>query len=215
LPVHASSTWSPGFYSGWVSFNARIDSNVSLGSVGGFVIEQYSGRGQLMVKVNDLGQGGASIVLPVGITILDYGTIKGNGDCTFSSTAVAQTNYVRLRNEVTDISETIQIPISLSPGIRFQKTNSASFGSLQGCDQAGGKNLEAMKKAMRVTTGEMQQMTFTVGFNSGASAGGTCTIVGWEKTTAIPHGQGIRSLPSCKWRVFKVMTPNQGGEWKR
>ena len=215
-PAQAGTAWSPGFYAGWISFSARLDTDAKWPAMDAFIIEKYQGRGQLMVKVDDQGQGGASIVLPVNITILDYGYIHtSNGNCTFSSHAVAQTNYVHLRNEMVDVSEGFQSPVALSPGIRFNKTHSASFGSLQGCDQAGAANLQAMQKAMKVTTAEMRQLKFTVTYHDKQSIGGTCTVVGWEKTSPIPNGegQGVRSLQRCTWRVFKSMTPNQQAEW--
>jgi hypothetical protein len=87
---------------------------------------------------------------------------------------------------------------------------------LKGCDQAGTKNLGAMKIAMNATTSQIQSLQFTVKYNTGSSAGGTCTIPGWVKTTAIPNasGQGVRSLGQCNWRVFKAGQPNQQQGWK-
>jgi hypothetical protein len=214
--AQAGANWLPGFYTGWISFAARIDTNAKWPSLSGFVIEKFNGRGQLMVKINQQGSGGATIVLPVDIKILDYGSIESaNGNCTFSSYAIAQTNYVRLRNEMTDVSTAFEVPISLSPGIRFNATNASSFGSLKGCDQAGAGNLRAMKTAMRVTTAEMKVLEFTVKSSDEQSVSGTCSIKGWEKTTPISNGegQGVRSLPRCTWRVFKMIAPNQKAEW--
>jgi hypothetical protein len=216
--AQASAVWTPGFYAGWVSFFARIDTEPKYPNFDTFVLEKFDSRGQLMVKVNDQGLGKASIVLPTEIKILDYGAIKSQaGDCTFSSYALAQTNYVRLQTQPSDVSESFVVPISLSPGIRYTNTNSSSFGSLKGCEQAGGATLTAMKKAMRVTTAEMREIKFTVKFNDKQSIGGDCKIVGWEKVTSIPNGagQGVRSLPKCQWRVFKVINPNTSAEWKK
>jgi hypothetical protein len=218
-PAQAKAAWAPGFYAGWVSLSARLDTNTQAGSqmqLEFFVIEKYEGRGQLMVKVDDQGTGGASIVLPVGITLLDYGKITSSkGSCAFSSSIVGQTNYVRLRKDATDVSTAFQVPISLAPSIRFKSTNAASTGELKGCEQAAPGNLRAMKTAMRVTTAEMQQLNFQVGYNDGASIGGSCSIEGWEKTTPVYNGQGVRSLGQCTWRVFKVVEPNQSAEWTK
>jgi hypothetical protein len=214
LPVQAATAWAPGYYTGWISFVARIDSTTKTDGMDGFVIEKFNGRGQLMVKINDQGAGGASIVLPVDISILGYGNIHfSTGNCTFSSTANAQSTYVRLRNEMTQMSDSFQVPISLASQIRFTTTNKASFGSLQGCEKAGDGNLTAMKKAMKVTTGEMTQLEFTVKTNDGQSVGGSCAISSWVKTTPVEGGQGVRSLPKCTWRVFKAASSNTTAEW--
>lgn len=212
------SAWSPGFYSGWIKMQARIDTDAKWSNMDAFVIEKFFGRGQLMVKVDDQGLGGASLVLPVRIEILGYGRIShSQGSCTFSSSAVGLTNYVRLRHENGELSQVFQTPLALADGIRFSKTNASSFGELRGCEQAGAGNLKGMQKAMKVTTAEMREMVFTVKSMDEQSISGTCSIPGWEKTTPIPNGsgQGIRSLPHCTWRVFKLMTPNQEAEWKQ
>lgn len=217
-PVQASAAWTPGFYTGWISFNARLDTDAQWPMMTAFVIEKYFGRGQMMVKVDEQGQGGVSLVLPTEIDILDYGKIStSKGECTFSSFAIAQTNYVHLKSQTTDVSTTFTSPLALASGIRFTKTNQSSFGTIQGCEQAGPANLTAMKRAMVVTTGEMHQMEFTVAYNDGQSAAGTCTITGWEKVTPISNGtgQGVRSLPKCTWRVFKAGSTNPQTEWQK
>ncbi|HPH95849.1 MAG TPA: hypothetical protein PKW33_10530 [Anaerolineaceae bacterium] len=217
-PVQASNTWTPGFYTGWISFNARLDTEGTSALMNFFVIEKYFGRGQMMVKVDDQGLGGVSLILPTEIDILDYGKIStSQGECTFSSFATAQTNYVHLKNQAVDVSSAFTSPLALASGIRFTKTNQSSFGTIQGCENAGPANLTAMKKAMFVTTGEMKQMEFTITFNDGQSVGGTCKITGWEKVTPIPHatGQGVRSLPKCSWRVFKASPTSSQGQWKK
>ncbi len=225
LPVsrvaQASPAWTPGFYTGWISFSAAINTtaNWSAGgaSLDSFVIEKYEGRGQLMVKIDDQGAGGASIVLPTAINLLDYGKMTfPNGTCTFSSSIIGNSNYVHLRGGASDVGDTLQVPVNLTPEIRYKSTNGASFGELKGCDQAGQKNLGAMKIAMKATTAQIQSLQFTVNYNTDSSAGGSCTIPGWVKTTAIPNasGQGVRSLGQCNWRVFKAGQPNQQQGWK-
>jgi hypothetical protein len=216
-PVQASPGWAPGFYAGWVSFSARIDSNVDVGGLTGFVIEKYEGRGQLMVKVDDQGMGGASIVIPTTIDLLDYGKMTfPNGTCTFSSSIVAASNYVHLRGASAAMGDAFEAPVNLVPGIRYKSTHGSSFGELKGCDQAGEKNLGAMKIAMRATTSQIQLLQFQTKYNTGASVGGSCKIAGWEKTTPLPHGagQGVRSLGQCTWRLFKAGQPNQQKGWK-
>ena len=222
-PANAGQNWSSGFYVGWVFFSARIDTNFSWGGQGqglqGFVIEKYDGKGQLMVKIDSQGVGGVSIVLPTSIALTDYGKISlPNGTCTFSSSILAQTNSVHLRGAGSAMGDSFQVPINLVSGIWYKSTNGASFGELKGCDQAGSKNLASMKIAMHRTTGEIQAMQFQVSdnYNTASSIGGTCTIPGWVTTTPIPNGagQGVRSLPSCDWRVFKSSQPNQQKGWK-
>jgi hypothetical protein len=219
----AGAAWPPGFYAGWISFSARIDTDVTWGagssSLTGFVIEKYEGKGQLMVKIDAQGAGGASIVLPTSINLLDYAkATTPDGSCTVSSSIVAQTNYVHFKGAAAAMSGTFQVPINLVAGISYKSQHGSSFGELKICDQAGSKNLEAMKIAMRKSTGEIQTMEFTAGdsYNTGDSIGGTCTIPGWVKTTPIPGatGQGVRSLPSCNWRLFKTGQPNQQKGWK-
>jgi hypothetical protein len=216
--ANTPSTWQPGFYSGWIKMQARIDTDAKWPGLDGFVIEKFFGRGQLMVKIDDQGLGGASLVLPVRIEILGYGLITNpQGSCTFSSSAIGLTNYVRLRHENLNMGQVFKTPLALAPGIRFSKTNASSFGELQGCEQAGAGNLKGMQMAMRATTAEMQEMVFTVKSMDDQSISGTCHIPGWEKITPIPNGsgQGVRSLPSCTWRVFRMTTPNQNAEWKK
>lgn len=218
-----SAAWSPGFYTGWISFSARIDTTFNWApqgsSLDGFVIEKYEGKGQLMVKIDAQGAGGASIVLPTSIDLLDYAKATlPNGTCTVSSSILAQTNYVHFRGAGAAMGGTFQVPVNLVAGIWYKSTHGSSFGELKGCDQGGSKNLESMKIAMHVTTSAIQAMQFQVSdnYNTSASIGGTCTIPGWEKTTPIPNGtgQGVRSLPACNWRVFKSGQPNQQKGWK-
>ena len=216
-------TWSPGFYTGWVSFSARIDTNAKWGggdgSLEGFVIEKYEGKGQLMLKIDAQGAGGASIVLPTSIDLLDYAkATTPDGSCTVSSSILAQTNYVHFKGAAAAVGGTFQVPINLVAGISYKSQHGSAFGELKICDNAGSKNLESMKIAMRKSTGAIQTMEFTAGdsYNTTDSIGGTCTIPGWEKTTPIPggEGQGVRSLPSCNWRLFKSGPPNQQKGWK-
>jgi hypothetical protein len=217
--AQASSDWDPGFYTGWVAFTARVDSTINVSDQGSgmdaFVIEKFEGKGQLMIKIDEQGMGGISIVLPTSINLLDYGKISmPNGSCTFSSSIVGQTNYVHLRGASSDMSGTLSVPINLVAGLWHKSTHASSFGELKGCDQAGSKNLEAMKIAMKATTSQIQSMQFQTTYNTDSSVGGTCTIPGWAKTTPVTGGQGVRSLPKCYWRVFKSSQPNQQKGWK-
>jgi hypothetical protein len=220
-PVLAAPAWEPGFYAGWVSFSAAINTDVTWSAGGasltGFVIEKYEGRGQLMVKVDDQGMGGASIVIPTTINLLDYGKMTfPNGTCTFSSSIVGASNYVHLRGASSAVGDTFEVPLNLVPGIRYKSTLGSSFGELKDCDQAGSKNLGAMKIAMRATTSQIQALQFQTKYNTGASVGGSCKIPGWEKTTPIPNGagQGVRSLRQCTWRVYKTGQPGQQKGWQ-
>ena len=218
-----AGTWAPGFYVGWISFSARIDTNVTWGegsgNLTGFVIEKYEGKGQLMLKIDAQGAGGASIVLPTSINLLDYAkATTPDGTCTVSSSIEAQTNYIHFKGAAAAVGGTFQVPINLVPGISYKSQHGSSFGELKICDNAGSKNLESMKIAMRKTTGAIQTMEFTAGdsYNTSTSIGGTCNIPGWAKTTPIPGatGQGVRSLPSCNWRLFKTSQSNQQKGWK-
>jgi hypothetical protein len=215
--------WPPGFYAGWISFSARIETNFKWGdgngSLEGFVIEKYEGKGQLMLKIDAQGAGGASIVLPTSINLLDYAkATTPDGTCTVSSSIEAQTNYVHFKGAAAAMSGTFQVPINLVPGISYKSQHGSSFGELKICDNAGSKNLESMKIAMRKSTGEIQTMEFTAGdsYNTSASIGGTCTVPGWVKTFPIPGGTGqaVRSLSSCNWRLFNSGQPNQQKGWK-
>lgn len=182
-----------------------------------FVIEKYEGRGQLMVKVDDQGEGGASIVIPITIDLLDYGKMTfPNGNCTFSSSIVAASDYVHLRGAGAAMGDAFDVPLNLVSGIRYKSTHGSSFGELKGCDQAGSKNLGAMKIAMRATTSQIQLLQFQVKYNTGSSVGGSCKIAGWEKTTPIPNGtgQGVCSLGQCTWRLFKAGQPSQQKGWQ-
>lgn len=213
-----SAAWQPGFYAGWINMQARIDTDAKWARMDGFVIEKFLGRGQLMLKIDDQGLGGASLVLPVRIEILGYGKIThSQGSCTFSSSAIGLTNYVRLRHENLEMGQVFQTPLALAPGIRFSRTNASSFGELQGCEQAGAGNLKGMQMAMKVTTAEMREMVFKVQSMDDQSASGTCEIPGWEKTTPIPNGsgQGVRSMSGCTWRVFRTPASNQNAEWEK
>jgi hypothetical protein len=103
----------------------------------------------------------------VAINLLDYGKMTlPNGTCTFSSSIVGDSNYVHLRNAASDMNDTLQVQVNLTPGIRFKSTHAASFGELNGCDQACNKNLESMKVAMKATTSQIQRLQFTVKYNN-------------------------------------------------
>ncbi len=211
--VSARAMASPGFYSGWVNFRARLDTEARWPALEGFVIEKFNSRGQLMVKVDHMGTGTATIVLPTNIYILDYGHMHAAGaECTFSSYALAQTNYVRLRSDPGFVDSAFRVPINLAPNIRFNKTHESSFGSLKGCDQAGSRNLDAMKKAMSVTTAEMREMEFSVDYHDADSMGGTCTIIGRMPLTrpGRPPRLTRTTLPVCRLNCTAWMVPRCG-----
>jgi hypothetical protein len=216
-PVEASAPLAPGFYTGWVFFSARLNSEMNPQGMTGWVAEYWQAHGDLMIKVDDKGMGGVSIVLPVEITLSDYVTIHSSkGDCTASTGAVGQTNYVHLRNPGSPglMGDSFETPVSLLPELGLSTITSQSFGSLTGCEKAADANGNAMWKAMKETTSQITALQFNVEGRSNISAGGSCTIPGWEKTTPVPGGQGVRTLETCRWHVFLVPPFTKQEGWK-
>jgi len=215
--VHASAPPAPGFYSGWVFFSAKIDTSYQPSSMlTAWFVEYWQAHGDLMVKINPEGLGGATLVLPVDITLADWGKMTtAQGDCTFSTSAVAQSNYVRLRNPGAPaaLEQGFNLPVNVVDGIRYSSNTSSSSGSLKGCENGADANNNAMYTAMKRTTAEIKQINFQVDYQTDRTMGGSCSIPGWEVTTLLKGGQGVRSLETCKWRVFRYNPENQPEGW--
>jgi len=207
LPVQADTFWAPGQHLGWISFVATLNTAMQVGEQGvSFVAkirEVYQGRGQIMMQIYNNGTGAVAFILPVEIDLDDYGNITSPyGNCLFSSNVIGQADYFQLPNTFSDLGSSFQQQINLVPRIRYTFTQSGNLGAMQGCDQAGSRNLGSMKIAMKASTSQLQLWQFQVIYNTGATEGGSCTIIGWQKTIAIPNGQTVRSIGQCNWRVF-------------
>jgi hypothetical protein len=223
LPARASSTLSPGFYVGWVSLVARTDFNGTFSTTDSqtaySLIDKLEGRGQLMVKIDDAGSGGASIVLPTAMTREeDLKMDTSEGSCLYSVGTWARSNYVHLRGNPAAMGNTFQVPFN--PAAGFYSTSSTHMalhtGEIGGCEQMS-EGMEATDRdLLKLIAAEITAIQFQINYSSDTGMGGNCSLPGWVQTASIPPytGTNIYSLPKCTWRVFKSNTTSTQTGWK-
>jgi hypothetical protein len=200
----------PGVYTGWVFFSARLYSEMTVSGMQGWVAEYWQAHGDLKAKINKQGPAEISIVVPTEITLSDYVTIKGQGTCTATTSAVGETSYTGN----TPLTDSFLIPISLLPELGLSTITSESYGSMPKCENAAAANGNAMWKGMKATTSLINSLQFQVGNQTKIGANGTCTILGWEGTTPVPGGQGTRTLETCNWVIYWVPQSGSQEGWK-
>jgi len=223
LPARASSTLSPGFYVGWVSFVARTDFDGILTTQDGkteqLITDKLEGRGQLMVKIDDAGTGGASIVLPTAMTRgEDLKMDTSQGSCMYSVGTWARSNYVQLRGDPAVMGNTFQVPFNPATGLYYTSSTHMVLhtGEIGGCEQMS-EGMEATDRdLLKQIAAEITAIQFQINYSSDTEMGGSCSLPGWVQTASIPPytGTNIYSLPKCTWRVFKSSTTNPQTGWK-
>ena len=223
LPARASSAFSPGYYLGWVSFVARTDFDGILTTQDAkteqLITDKLEGRGQLMVKIDDAGAGGASIVLPTSITRADDLKMDSSqGSCMYSVGTMAMSNYVHLRAAPAAMGDTFQIPFNPAAGLYYTSSTHLVLhtGEIGGCEQMS-EGMEASDRdLLKQIVAEITAIQFKINYHSDTELGGSCSLPGWVQTASIPPyvGTNIYSLPKCTWRVFKSNTANPQTGWK-
>ncbi len=223
LPARASSTLSPGFYVGWVSVVARTDFNGTFSTADSqavySLIDKLDGRGQLMVKIDDTGAGGASIVLPTALTREEYlKTDTSQGSCMYSVGTWARSNYVQLRGNPAAMGNSFQAPFHPAAGLYFTSSTHMALhtGEIGGCEQMS-EGMEATDRdLLKQIAAEITAIQFQINYSNDTGMGGSCSLPGWVQTASIPPytGTNIYSLPKCTWRVFKSNTTNPQTGWK-
>jgi len=213
--VQAQSTSSslnlpPGVYSGWVFFSARMITEVTISGLPAWVAEYWQAHGDLTAKTNEQVPAEISIVVPVEITLSDYVTIKGQGTCTATTSAVGETSYTGNAT----LTDSFLIPISLLPELGLSTISSESYGSAPKCENAAAFNGDAMWIAMKSTTSGINSLQFQIGNQTKIGANGTCTIPGWERTRPVLNGQESRTLETCDWVIYWVPQPGGQEGWK-
>jgi hypothetical protein len=223
LPAQASSTLSPGFYVGWVSLVARTDFNGTFSTKDSqtaySLIDKLEGRGQLMVKIDNAGTGGASIVLPTAMTREeDLKMDTSQGSCMYSVGTWARSNYVQLRGDPVVMGNTFQVPFNPAAGLYYTSSTHMALhtGEIGGCEQMS-EGMEATDRdLLKQIAAEITAIQFQINYSSDTEMGGSCSLPGWVQTASIPPyaGTNIYSLPKCIWRVFKSSTTNPQTGWK-
>ena len=223
LPAQASSTLSPGFYVGWVSLVARTDFNGTFSTKDSqtaySLIDKLEGRGQLMVKIDNAGTGGASIVLPTAMTREeDLKMDTSQGSCMYSVGTWARSNYVQLRGDPAVMGNTFQVPFNPATGLYYTSSTHMALhtGEIGGCEQMS-EGMEATDRdLLKQIAAEITAIQFQINYSSDTEMGGSCSLPGWVQTASIPPyaGTNIYSLPKCTWRVFKSGTTNPQTGWK-
>jgi hypothetical protein len=223
LPAQASSTISPGFYVGWVSLVARTDFNGTFSAADSqmaySLIDKLEGRGQLMVKIDNAGSGGASIVLPTAMTREeDLKMDTSQGSCMYSVGTWARSNYVQLRGDPAVMGNTFQVPFNPATGLYYTSSTHMVLhtGEIGGCEQMS-EGMEATDRdLLKQIAAEITAIQFQINYSSDTEMGGSCSLPGWVQTASIPPytGTNIYSLPKCTWRVFKSSTTNPQTGWK-
>jgi hypothetical protein len=205
----------PGVYTGWVFFSARLNSEINVANMHGWGVEYWQSHGEMKIDVDEQGLARTSIVVPVEITLSDYVSIKtSQGDCTASTGSVGTTSYTQPASKSQPLSESFTIPIQLLPELGLSTTTSESYGSMKGCENAAAANGNAMWKAMKATTSLINSLQFQVENQTKMGVNGTCTVPGWEGTTPIVGGQGVRTLEDCKWVVYWVPQSKPQEGWQ-
>ena len=223
LPARASSTLSPGFYVGWVSLVARTDFNGTFSTedsqMAYSLVDKLEGRGQLMVKIDNAGTGGASIVLPTAMTRgEDLKMDTSQGSCMYSVGTWARSNYVQLRGNPAVMGNTFQVPFNPAVGLYYTSSTHMALhtGEIGGCEQMS-EGMEATDRdLLKQIAAEITAIQFQINYSSDTEMGGSCSLPGWVQTASIPPytGTNIYSLPKCTWRVFKSSTTNPQTGWK-
>jgi hypothetical protein len=218
-PARADSSLPAGFYSGWVSFSARKDETFSPSipdeSEDFFEIATYQGRGQVMVTINNAGQGVVSLVLPMATYMLSYAKISAQGgSCTTSASIGAKSNYVHLKDAPAAMGATFQSPYNQSAALYFTYEHQATFGDLGGCQNTGPVGLNAMKLRVPTDLSVVSTIQFQVNYQSDADMGGRCSLPGWARTYPYQGGQDTYTMQQCNWRAFKNSPANPKQGWK-
>jgi hypothetical protein len=223
LPARASSTLSPGFYVGWVSLVARTDFNGTFSTTDSqtaySLIDKLESRGQLMVKIDNAGSGGASIVLPTAMKREeDLKMDTSEGACMYSVGTWARSNYVHLRGNPAVMGNTFQVPFNPAAGLYYTSSTHMALhtGEIGGCEQMS-EGMEATDRdLLKQIAAEITAIQFQINYSSDTGMGGSCSLPGWVQTASIPPyaGSNIYSLPKCTWRVFKSNTTNPQKGWK-
>ena len=223
LPARASSTLSPGFYIGWVTFVARTDFNGTFTAQDSqseySLIDKLEGRGQLMVKIDDAGAGGASIVLPTAMKREeDLKMDTSQGSCMYSVGIWARSNYVHLRGTPAAMGNTFQVPFNPAAGLYTSSSTHLALhtGDIGGCEQMSEEMEATDRDLLKQIAAEITAIQFQINYHSDTEMGGSCSLPGWVQTASIPPyaGTNIYSLPKCTWRVFKSSTTNPQTGWK-
>ena len=224
-PARASSNISPGFYDGWVHYLARIDFQGHYSPTGGGSDYQswdfeFEGRGHLMVKINDAGAGGASIVLPtVGSETYMDDWDSGNGSsCTTNESTWASSNYVHLRGAPAAMGDTFQVPFKPAAALIFtdQAHTSSVTGEYGGCEHTAVEVMDGEKVNIKNDLAQISAIQFQTTYHSDTQMGGTCSIPGWVKKVQILMypTPSVSSLPKCFWRVVKSGQGKSQKGWK-
>ena len=223
-PARASSTLSPGFYDGWVHYLARGDFHGQLVNQGGKTYitwgDEFEGRGHLMVKINDAGAGGASIVLPTVISLMwiDEVDVDNVGSCTGYISTWASSNYVHLRGAPTAMGDTFQVPFKPAAALILtdQAHKSSLTGPENGCEAFTVSQLPQMLPNEKPILAQISAIQFQTTYHSDTQMGGTCSLPGWVRTIPSPPFKElvVYSLPKCFWRVVKSGPSKPQKGWK-
>ena len=223
-PAWASSTLSPGFYDGWVHYLARADFHGQMVNqdVKTYVTwgDEFEGRGHLMVKINDAGAGGASIVLP---TVIYLGDVietdtPNHGSCTMYMSTWASSNYVHLRGAPAAMGDTFQVPFNPAAALTLtdQAHKSVVTGDVGGCEEGAVGELPTELPNNKFVLAQITAIQFQTTYHSDTQMGGTCSIPGWVKKVQILMypTPSVSSLPKCFWRVVKSGQGKSQKGWK-
>ena len=223
-PARASSSLSPGFYVGWISYVTEMDFDGHLTTEAGTPDEilwrnTMEGRGQMMFKINDSGAGGASIVLPTKITRMYFvSSLTPQGDCIYTIGTSAGSNYVYLRGAPAPMGDTFQVPFKPAAGFYFRSQNKffTQTGTMGGCDLVSDADMPGEKTTIKQIAASISAIQFQIKYSSDTQIGGTCSIPGWVNKYPVPGFKelNVYSLPKCSWRVFKSDQSNAQKGWK-
>jgi hypothetical protein len=218
-PARADSSLPAGYYIGWVSFSARKDltfnPKIPDETEDAFQIGTFAGRGQLMVTIDDAGQGGVSLVLPMTTHMTTYANVTAKGgSCTSSATIEANSRYVHLKDAPAAMGTTFQSPYKPMAAFFFTLEHQASFGSIGGCENSGQAQLTSVKLAVPIDLSVVSAIQFQVKYQSDADMGGSCSLPGWVRTYPYEGGKDTYTMQQCNWRAFKNSQTNPKQGWK-
>jgi hypothetical protein len=222
--ARASSSLSPGFYVGWISYVAKTDFDGHLTTEAGTPDEilmrnTMEGRGQMMFKINDSGSGGASIVLPTEITRMDFwSALTPQGDSIYTIGTSAGSNYVYLRGAPAPMGDTFQVTFKPAAGLYFRSQNGffTETGTMGGTEGVMKSSMPTEKTLIKQIAASISAIQFQIKYHTDTEIGGTCSIPGWVNKYPVPGFKelNVYSLPKCIWRVFKSDQSNAQKGWK-
>lgn len=206
-PSSSDTTWIPGEYDGWVYFEAKTDWTYQ-GSEGGISISGggvkfYVSHGDILCNVFDeSGTGNCYATFPMDVVWSLTALIK-TPQCTANYSASSRADAL---SGLAPLVPLTSQPLEGGFSQGFFPAAGPAAGTAQASGCPGGFN------ATYTTAPGMPKwpdLDYQVGFHTGLSFGGTCSMKGLPRSSSVGFTSAMLSLDSCQWRAFYTPTDAQ------